>query len=197
MSTFTPFLCPVTPYGTPHFVSLSSNSSSSILSNMTAEELCRNYWLLESVTIHYAMLLSGTLEIVGDLLLGGMYGVRPVARLLSPTHFTSSFYHSSCGVQSEAEIDFSTVYDQGNQRYAAAFDFVSYNLNEGVGGSNLLLAFYRSTGTSGQRNQCKTRSFTFLGSTHTVYLNYNSQIWSSSDIELNAFSITTTFFANP
>lgn len=192
MSTFTPFLCPVTTYGTPHFVPLSSSNHASILNNMTADEACRNYWLLESVTIRYAMVLSGTLEVAGDLLLGGMYGTSPINRLLSPTHFTVSFYHSSCGVQSEASIDFSTIYLQENQLYAAAFDLFCYNLIEGIEGSNLLLSFTRSTGSSGQRNSCKTRNFTFLGSSRTAYLNYNSQIW--DDIEFNEFSVATTYF---
>ena len=196
MSRFTPFLCRVTSYGTPDFVPLSLSGKTSILSNMTPEELCRNYWLLESVTIRYKMLLSGTLEVSGDLILGGMYSTVPIRRLLSPTKFTASVYHAFYGVQSNASIDFSTVYQQEDQRYAVPFDFVSYVPDEGLDEGNLLLSFYRSTGANGQRNQCKTRNFTFLDTVQTVYLNYNGQIWPDTDIELSEFSVTTTFFDN-
>ncbi|MDR3317755.1 MAG: hypothetical protein LBS71_03045 [Puniceicoccales bacterium] len=196
MPTYTPFLCRVTPYGTPFFVSLESSSNTFAIDNLSAEDVCYYYWLLESVTIHYKMTFSGSLEIQNNLLLGGMYGTVPQRRVLDTPSFNGSIFHSSSGVQVEGRIDLSKIYLQPNGLYAIDFKFIIYARSETIDGSNFLLSFYRSIGNSGQRNSYKTQDFSFLGETKTIYLNYNSQIWSESEIELNEFSITTTFFSN-
>jgi hypothetical protein len=196
MSTYTPFLCRVTPYGTPFFVSLASSSDSFVIDNLSAEELCHYYWLLESVTIHYKLTFSGSLVVESSLLLGGMYGTVPRRRLLGVPSFSGTIFHSASGVQAEGDIDFSTVYERESGPYAVNFDFAIYSKVETVPGSNFLVSFGRSTGSSGQRNRYKTQVVSFLGRSVTVYLNYNDQIWGSDEIELNEFSLGAVFFSN-
>jgi hypothetical protein len=196
MSTYTPFLCPVTPYGTPFFVSLEASSDNFAMNNISAEELCFYYWLLESVTIHYKLIFSGSLEVEGNLVLGGMYGTVPRMRLLDVPNFSGTIFHSASGLQAEGSIDFSTIDCQVDGLYAVNFAFNAYDRIEGIGGSNCLLSFYRSVGSTGQRNSHQSQAVNFLGKRVTIYLNYNNQIWSEDEIELNEFSLAATFFSN-
>ncbi|MDR1906822.1 MAG: hypothetical protein LBQ03_01200 [Puniceicoccales bacterium] len=196
MSTYTPFLCRVTSYGTPFFVPLEISSGSFDIRNLSAEDVCRYYWLLESVTIHYKLTFSGSLEVGSNLLLGGMYGTVPRMRLLSVPNFQGTIFHSSSGVQSEGSIDFSKIYFQGSGPYAVNFDFAIYARVETLAGSNFLVSFHRSAGSSGQRDRYKTQAVNFLGNNFTVYLNYNSAIWTADEIELNEFSLAATVYNN-
>jgi hypothetical protein len=196
MPTFTPFLCRVTPYGTPFFVSLEPSSNVFIIGDLSAEDVCRLYWLLESVTINYKLMFSGSLEVRGELAMGGMYGTVPRQRLLGVPNFRGSIFHSSSGVQSESYIDFSKIYFQSNGLYAVAFDFVIYSKIETEGGSNFLVSLYRNSGSSGQRDSYKTKTVNFSGKNFALYLNYNSQIWTANEIEFNEFSMTTVFYEN-
>jgi hypothetical protein len=167
-----------------------------VISDLSAEELCRIYWLLESVTIHYKLIFSGSLEVMGNLPLGGMYGTVPRMRLRNVPSFQGAIFHSASGIQSESNVDLSTIYHQSNGLYAVNFDCVLYAKVETLEGSNFLVSFYRSVGNSGQRNGCKTQTVDFLGRDVTVYLNYNDQIWNENEIELNEFSLGTTFYSN-
>jgi hypothetical protein len=196
MSTYTPFLCRVTPYGTPFFVPLEPSSGNFVINNLSAEALCHHYWLLESVTIHYKLTFSGSLEVGTDLLLGGMYGTVPRRRLLAVPSFQGTIFHSSSGVQAEGDIDFSTVYLQENGLHAVNFDFAIYSKVATMPGSNFLVSFDRSIGSSGQRNSYKSQVVNFLGKSVTIYLNYNDQIWNGDEIELNEFSLGAVFYNN-
>ncbi|MDR0418077.1 MAG: hypothetical protein LBH08_01400 [Puniceicoccales bacterium] len=196
MSTYTPFLCHVTPYGTPFFVPLKSSADTFMISNLSAEELCRNYWLLESLTIYYKLIFSGSLEITGNLSLGGMYATAPRMRLLNVPSFQGTIFHSSSGVQADGNVDFSSIYHQSDGLYAVNFDFAIYARVETISGSNFLVSFYRSVGHSSQRNSYKTQTVNFLGKSITVYLNYNDQIWESDEIELAEFSLAAVLYDN-
>jgi hypothetical protein len=196
MSTYTPFLCRVTPYGTPFFVPLEFSSGSFAISNLSAEALCRYYWLLESVTIHYKLIFSGSLEVGTDLSFGGMYGTAPRQRLLTVPSFSGMIFHSSSGVQAEGNVNFSTIYLQESGLYAVNFDLAIYSKAETIGGSNFLVSFQRSIGSSGQRDSYRSRTVNFLGKSVTIYLNYNDQIWGSDKIELDEFSLAATFYNN-
>ncbi|MDR0740154.1 MAG: hypothetical protein LBF34_00390 [Puniceicoccales bacterium] len=196
MSTYTPFLCRVTPHGTPFFVPLEPSLGGFVINNLPAETLCQYYWLLESVTIHYKLIFSGSLVVEGNLLLGGMYGTVPRQRLLAVPNFSGIIFHSASGVQAEGNVDFSTVYLQENGLYAVDFDFAIYAKVETVAGSNFLVSFQRSVGSSGQRNSYKSQAVNFLGKSVIVYLNYNDQIWSSDKIELDEFSLGAVFYNN-
>jgi hypothetical protein len=167
-----------------------------VIGQLSAEELCRHYWLLESVTIHYKLTFSGSLEVEGNLLLGGMYGRVPRMRLLSVPNFQATIFHSASGVQAEGSVDFSTIYCQGDGLYAINFDCTLYAKMETVAGSNFLVSFHRSEGNSGQRDSYKTRTANFLGKSVTGYLNYNGQIWSEDEIQLDEFSLAATFYDN-
>lgn len=167
-----------------------------MINNLSAETLCQCYWLLESVTIHYKLIFSGSLVVEDNLLLGGIYGTVPRRRLLDVPNFSGTIFHSASGVQAEGNVDFSTVYQQSNGLYAVDFDFAIYAKVETIGGSNFLVSFQRSTGSDGQRNDYESQTINFLGKNVTVYLNYNNQIWSSDEIELDEFSVTTVFYNN-
>ncbi|MDE6576476.1 MAG: hypothetical protein K2L24_03745 [Opitutales bacterium] len=198
MTRFTPFLCRVTPYGTPFFVPLVTNGGiTSILSGLDADSLCRCYWLLERVDIRYQMTFSGSIVLENELSIGGMYATPPIRRLLGVPELNASMIHALYGVYSEGKIDFSTVYAQADQQYAVRFDFTVCNADEPKEESNFLLSLYRSAGASDRRNRCKTRNFSFLGKTYTAYLNYNSSVWADTDISLDSFSLQTVFFENP
>ncbi|MDR1591073.1 MAG: hypothetical protein LBR92_03715 [Puniceicoccales bacterium] len=196
MSTYTPFLCRVTPYGTPFFVPLEVSSGSFVINNLSAAELCQYYWLLESVTIHYKMLFYGSVVISTDLSLGGMYATQPRQRILGVPSFLGTIFHESVGIQASSNIDFSTIYLQGSGLYAVDFDFTIYTRIETLAGSNFLVSFYRSVGSNGQRNSYKTQTVNFLGESITVYLNYNDQNFDSDEIELTEFSLAATFYSN-
>jgi hypothetical protein len=186
----------VTPYGVPFFVPLEFSSGNFVIDQLSAEELCHYYWLLESVMIHYKLTFSGSLEVEGNLLLGGMYGRVPRMRLLSVPNFQATIFHSASGVQGEGSVDFSTIYCQNGGLYAVNFDCVLYAKVETVAGSNFLVSFHRSVGSSGQRDSYKTQAVNFLGKSVTVYLNYNGQVWSGDEIELDEFSLGATFYDN-
>ncbi|MDR1366832.1 MAG: hypothetical protein LBJ13_02920 [Puniceicoccales bacterium] len=196
MSTYTPFLCRVTPYGTPFFVPLEFSSGTFVINNLSAEELCRNYWLLESLTIHYKLIFSGSLEVTGNLLLGGMYATAPRMRLLNVPSFQGTIFHSASGVQTDGNVDFSTIYYQSDGPYAVNFDFAIYARVETLSGSNFLVSFHRSAGHSGQRSSYKAQTVNFLEKSVTIYLNYNDQIWKSNEIELAEFSLAAAFYNN-
>ncbi|MDR1434888.1 MAG: hypothetical protein LBI77_00585 [Puniceicoccales bacterium] len=196
MATYTPFLCRVTPHGTPFFVPIEPSSDVFVIDNLSAEEVCRYYWLLNAVTIDYRMTFNGSLEVLGDLLLGGMYAAAPRMRLLSVPDFSNEIFDSSSGVQSEGIVDFSKIYLQNSGSYALVFDFIIYARVETVGGSNFLVSFHRSPGSSGQRDSYKTYTTDCFGKNITIYLNYNSQIWATDEIELNECSMVATFYEN-
>jgi hypothetical protein len=196
MATYTPFLCRVTPHGTPFFVPIEPSSDFFTIDNLSAEEVCHYYWLLDAVTIDYGMTFSGSLEVLGDLLLGGMYAAAPRLRLLSVPDFSDEIFDSSSGVQAEGMIDFSKIYLQNNGSYAIAFDFVIYAKVETIGSSNFLVSFRRSSGSSGQRDSYKTYATDCFGKSITVYLNYNSQIWAADEIELSECAMGATFHEN-
>jgi hypothetical protein len=195
MLTYTPFLCSVTPYGTPFFVSQEPALGSFVINNLTAEEICRYYWLLESVMIHYKFTFNGSMEIQDSFVLGGA-NTEPQWRILSVPSYYSSILNGSFGIRAESSIDFSTVYLQENGLYAINFNFAIYNDIETVAGSSLLISFYRSVGNSGQRNAYKSLSANFLGKNLTAYLNYDNRVWDSSEIEFNEISLETTFYNN-
>lgn len=197
MTRFTPFLCRVTPYGTPFFVPLVSDGGiSSIFSSLDAKTLCRYYWLLERVDIHYQLTFSGSIVLDDELSIGGMYATLPIRRLLSVPEFEASQIHALYGVRSTGKIDFSNVYAQNEQQYAVRFDFAVYNADEKESESDFLLSFHRSAGLNDRRDRCKTRNFRFLDQTYTVYLNYSSAVWSDTEISLDYCSLQTVFFEN-
>ncbi|MDR1303530.1 MAG: hypothetical protein LBJ81_02830 [Puniceicoccales bacterium] len=66
MSTYTPFLCRVAPHGTPFFVPLEASSDTFFARDLAAADVCRYYWLLESVAIAYRMTFDG-LVVQGNL----------------------------------------------------------------------------------------------------------------------------------
>ncbi|MDR2806588.1 MAG: hypothetical protein LBB11_00300 [Puniceicoccales bacterium] len=196
MSTYTPFLCRVTPYGTPFFVPEASSTNPWIIDNLSAQDVCRYYWLLEWVSIAYKMTFSGSFEVQSNLSLGGMYTSVPRMRIIAPPQFSGSIFQPSSGIITEGKIDFSKIYLQEGGQYAIDFTFNAYSRDEGIGGSDFLLSFYRSVGDIGQRDSYKSQTVDFSGKSVTVYLNYNSQIWPEDEIELNSFSLSASFFSN-
>jgi hypothetical protein len=117
-------------------------------------------------------------------------------RLLSVPSFQGTIFHSASGVQAEGNVDFSTVYLQENGLYGVDFNFAIYSRVETLAGSNFLVSFQRSIGSSGQRSSYKSQTVNFLGKSVTIYLNYNDQIWNSDEIELDEISVTTVFYNN-
>jgi hypothetical protein len=196
MSTYTPFLCPVAPHGTPFFVPLEESSDAFFMHDLAAADVCRCYWLLESVTIHYKMTFYGSLEVQGNLLLGGIYAPVPRQRLVAVPSFYASQFLSSLGVQAVGNLDFSKVYLQENGKLAFQFSVAVYARDETVAGSNFLLSFERSMGSGGQRDAYKAKAFDFFGETRTAHLNYNRQIWSDGEVAFDEFSLTPVFYNN-
>jgi hypothetical protein len=195
MATFTPFFCRVTPYGTPHFVPLESSSHTFILNNLSAQEVCHYYWLLHKLVFYYKLTFSGSL-VVEKYLSMGTTTIVPRNRLISVPAFSGSLFDSSTGIIWNGAINFSKIYLQDDGQYAIDLQFAAYNQTEGLGESHFLLSFGRSLGDSGQRDAYQSTVIDFMGKNISVYLNYNSQIWSGTSIALNDFSLTATFYDN-
>lgn len=196
MPTFTPFLCPVSSSGVPFFVKQNSEGIDSPLCNIGPTEMCRLYWLLYSVSITYEIIFSGTTSVGTTLELGGMYVDSPNIRLLRVPNFSTDFFHSSTGVQADSFIDFSKIYQQGEDVYSVVFSINIYDKSATVDGSDFLLCLCRSEGINGQRDCYITKNAILLGKEVIVYLNYNSNIWTGDNIALPTFRINSSFFSN-
>lgn len=195
MTIFRPFLCRVTPYGTPFFIGLREQKIESVLRGLSGAEVCRYYWLLEKLSIHYRVTVDGSITIEDTLTLGGIYGIAPIYRLLREPDFSGSVFDDSTGMYAEAKIDFSAIY-KDEDGYTIPFTFACYIQEEGLDEGIFLISLERSEGIYEQRDSYKTRTFSFAGKESNVYLNYSSELWSESEIEFEAFDISATFFQN-
>lgn len=172
-----PFLCRVSSAGVPHTITHSKENKYTI-SGLSADDMCKLYWTLNAINIHYSFNINGinvTRAIIATT------EVIPKNRIIAPVEFYSSGYDSELNTSYLCNLFFDPIYLLDDDTLGIKFLFneidetssIDFNILPKVGMENI------------------SYDFTFLNVPAKVYLNYNSSVVSEADIE--SFSVDLIF----
>ena len=175
------FLTRVSFAGVPHALPHDGDTSQATLYPITAQDACQLYWLLSSLDVSYTYAVNGN-QISRNF--SATSTAVPKSRLISPATFYKTTYDSATQTSYVVDLQLGKVYFAGDDNSKIGFRLIveetdSFNL------INLCL-----NQISGMANV--SRTFTFMGKTLTMYLNYNSA--SISTAALASFSMAPQFF---
>ncbi len=175
------FLCRVSFAGVPHTLQHIDSATTANLFPLSPTDVCRIYWLLQSMHIKYQYSING-INVSRDFTVSS--SVIPKNRLISPAIFYATEYDSNTQTAYMAQLDMQKIYfDQSNQEHVGFNFTLSEADNFGV--MDLCLEALPN-----MKNI--QRSFSFAGQTITAYLNYNSSMVSSA--VFNNISIEETYY---
>ena len=187
---FEEFVCRVAESGVPHEVEHIPGIAHGPLKDLSGEEMCQWYWLLKYFYINLRIEIDKTIIIFDNAKLGDEILYVPRSRVAKRPEFLRNYIDSMYGLRHKFSIDFSKIYFTDEKKFSVDFTCEIFDSNTSRDDSSILLSFERDVGSF--RDLYISREFEFLGTTHTVYLNYQSGIW--SDINFESFSIDYDFW---
>lgn len=181
MSKFDEFLCRVTSAGVPHSLPTDREIGTVVLQNVEPTNICKAFWLLESLHVYYAYVLNGYTV---NRSFSASTTKKPKDRLIAP----AVIYHNETDYATYTDyhvfLDFSKVYYDASEPNIFG---LKLELEEADAYDSMNISFYKQEGMLAE--SCQT---TFLDKNLTLYLNYNPNFISSASI--SNFSLTPTYF---
>lgn len=173
-----PFLCRVSAVGVPHTIT-HSRAREFTISGLSATDVCKLYWTLNSIKIQYSFSING-ITVSRNIL--AETNIVPKNRIIAPVEFYQTGYDSATMTSYLCRLNFDTVYLVNDNDYGLRFIFNEIDITGAINFNTSLI----------ENMSYVSCNFKFFNTSATAYLNYIPSVVSSAII--NNFEVILNFF---